>query len=150
VSVNGIAKRISNIAARNAQANELRAAPAVRRKTSSSKPAGGSARSVEPPTKPSRSRCIIAPKTGGGIWKSWARSATSSTAELPCHSSVVEKVAISSAMPIAAPSWREVLRMPEARPSSWPWTAPIAPTLIVGNPVPRPIPIRTRPGKTIR
>ena len=60
------------------------------------------------------------------------------------------KVATRSATPIAAPSWRAVFSTPEASPTSGPATAPMAPTLREGKPIPMPTPISARPGRIRR
>ena len=54
------------------------------------------------------------------------------------------------ATPIAAPSWRAVFSTPDARPTSGPATAPMAPTFREGKPMPIPTPIRIRPGRIRR
>ncbi|MEA2456307.1 MAG: hypothetical protein QOI45_2569 [Thermoleophilaceae bacterium] len=64
-----------------------------------------------------------------------------------CACSTPPNVAISTATPIAAPSCRAVLRIPDASPTSGPATAPIAPTLSAGKPMPIPTPIISRPGR---
>ena len=64
-----------------------------------------------------------------------------------CACSTPPNVAIRMATPIAAPSWRAVLRTPDASPTSGPATAPIAPTLSAGKPIPMPTPIMSRPGR---
>ena len=64
-----------------------------------------------------------------------------------CACSTPPKVAIRIATPIAAPSCRAVLRIPEASPTSGPATAPIAPTFSAGKPIPIPTPIISSPGR---
>ncbi len=59
------------------------------------------------------------------------------------------KIAPSAAVPVAIPTWRKVLLMPEAIPARAAATTPSATEAIPGLVMPTPIPVRMNPGSSV-
>ena len=75
------------------------------------------------------------------------RSILASAAEV-CVTIWLWNTAPSTAMPVAMPTWRNVLLAPDAMPLRWGWTTETAPEARTGFTMPTPKPARMNPGSS--